>query len=53
MVDLRWEQKENSEIGDREIVCMKEVAPVACDLAPSSLTTADARQNRIRCSVGE
>lgn len=42
MVDLLWEQMENSEIGDRGFVCMKEVAPVACD-PPSLLTTADGR----------
>lgn len=50
-VDLLWEQKGNSEIGDREIVCRKEVAPVACDPAPSSLTTADGSQNRMHSVV--
>jgi len=42
VVDLLWEQMENSETGDRGIVYMKEAAPVACD-PPSSLTTADGR----------
>lgn len=36
VVDLRWVQRENSETEDREIVCRTEVAPVACDPAPSA-----------------